>query len=387
MKPALAHPVPEAPRRVALVHDWLTGMRGGERVLEVLAGTFPGADLFTLFHLPGSVSPALEALPRTTSFLQSFPFLEHAYRYYLPLFPRAIRSLDLSGYSLVISSSHCVAKGVQVDSGAVHLCYCHTPMRYAWDRFDDYFGPGSGSRIPRPIARSAAHRLRRWDASSADGVTGFLANSRHVAGRIERCYGRSSQVIPPPVDTDRFQPGADAAGDHYLLVAALVPYKKVERALDAFRGSGRRLRVIGEGPQRARLQRLAGPEVTFLGRVSEAQLVQEYQRCRALLMPGVEDAGIAPLEAMACGRPVIALDDGGVPEVIAPAGSDAPTGVLFPQPSAASLAAALDRFESMEPQFDAAAIRRHALGYQRSVFRGRILEAVRDAEIMRGVAP
>jgi len=373
--------------KIALVHDWLTGMRGGERVLEVLAGTFPGAVLFTLFHLPGSVSPTLEALPRTTSFLQRLPFLKATYRYYLPLFPHAIQSLDLSGYSLVISSSHCVAKGVRVDPGALHLCYCHTPMRYAWDRFDDYFGPGSGSRIPRPVARSAARRLRRWDASSAERVTRFLANSRHVAGRIERYYGRSAQVIPPPVDTRRFQPGGDPAGDDYLLVAALVPYKKVERALDAFRGSGRRLRVIGDGPERTRLQRLAGPEVTFLGRVSEAQLVQEYQRCRALLMPGVEDAGIAPLEAMACGRPVIALDDGGVPEVIAANGSDSPTGILFAEPTAASLDAALDRFESVEAQFDAAAIRRHALGYEIDVFRRRILDAVEEATKSRQAAP
>jgi len=362
-------------------------MRGGEKVLEVLAETYPDATLFTLFHLPGSVSRTLEALPRTTSFLQRFPFLERAYRYYLPLFPRAIESLDLSGYSLVISSSHCVAKGVRVDPDAVHLCYCHTPMRYIWDGFDDYFGPGNGNRIPRLVARSAARRLRRWDVSSAGGVTRFLANSHHVAARIKRCYGRSAQVIPPPVDTRRFQPAADPSGDHYLLVAALVPYKKVERAVDAFRGSGRTLRVIGDGPQRSRLERLAGPEVTFLGRVSDAQLLQEYQQCRALLMPGVEDAGIAPLEAMACGRPVIALDDGGVPEVMASAGAKAATGVLFPEPSAESLSAALHEFEAMESQFDAEAIRQHALTYRISVFHGRILAAVQDAMNLPQVAP
>lgn len=387
MTVALTPQPTETPRRVALVHDWLTGMRGGEKVLEVLAETYPDATLFTLFHLPGSVSSTLEALPRTTSFLQRFPFLERAYRYYLPLFPRAIESLDLSGYTLVISSSHCVAKGVRVDPGTVHLCYCHTPMRYAWDRFDDYFGPHSGSRIPRPVARTAARRLRRWDVSSAGRVTRFLANSRHVAERIQRCYGRSAQVIPPPVDTQRFQPTTEPRGDHYLLVAALVPYKKVERALNAFRGSGRTLRIIGDGPQRARLERLAGPRVTFLGRVSDAQLLQEYQQCRALLMPGVEDAGIAPLEAMACGRPVIALDDGGVPEVMAPADAEAATGVLFREPTAESLSAALREFEATESRFDSEAIRRHALAYRIAVFRSRILAAVRDATTLPQVAP
>jgi len=262
--------------RVALVHDWLTGMRGGERVLEMLAEMFPEAHLFTLFHLRGSASPRLEALPETTSFLQRFPFLRRAYRYYLPLFPRAAESLDLTGYDLVISSSHCVAKGVRRRRGALHVCYCHTPMRYAWDRFDDYFGAGRGSRVPRPLARRVAARLRRWDRHSARRVDRFLANSRHVAGRIRAFYGRSSEVIPPPVDIERFRPATGAApGEAYLIVSALVPYKRIEVALQAFRGSGRSLRIVGDGPQAARLRRIAGPEVRFLGRVDDATLLRE----------------------------------------------------------------------------------------------------------------
>jgi glycosyltransferase involved in cell wall biosynthesis len=365
---------------VALVHDWLTGMRGGERVLEVLASLLPGAHLFTLFRVPGSVSPALEALPTTTSFLQHLPLLERGYRYYLPLFPRAIRSLDLRGYSLVVSSSHCVAKGVAVDLGAVHLCYCHTPMRYAWDRFDDYFGTAGGSRVPRPLARSVLSRLRRWDVATSAGVTRYLANSRHVAGRIARCYGRTARVIPPPVDTDAFHPVSDTPRDEYLMVSALVPYKRIDRALEAMQRSGRRLRIVGEGPERSRLERLAGGSATFLGRLPESDLVREYSRCRALLMPGVEDAGIAPLEAMACGRPVIALNAGGVPEVVVPPGNGkAPTGLLFDEPTAAGLARALERFESLQAGFDPVAIRRHAQLYDEAVFRERLQEAIREA--------
>jgi glycosyltransferase involved in cell wall biosynthesis len=388
MDPALADPMPSTPQPVALVHDWLTGMRGGERVLEALAEAFPGAHLFTLFHLPGSVSPDLEALPVHTSFLQRFPFLARGYRYYLPLFPRAAESLDLSGYRLVISSSHCVAKGVQVDRDAFHLCYCHTPMRYAWDGFDDYFGPEAGSRIPAFLARRVIRRLQRWDAGSNGQVDAFLANSRHVARRIDRCYRRRAQVLPPPVDIDTFRPGDGERSDAYLLVAALVPYKKIERAMRAVAAVGGKLRVVGSGPQAARLRRLAGEETTFLGRLPEADLVREYQRCRALLMPGVEDAGIAPLEAMACGRPVIALDAGGAPEVVVePGGAEPPTGLLFPEPTVESLAAALRTFPDREQAFDPAALHQHAQAYARPAFLQRIRSLVADGLQARAAAP
>ena len=364
-----------APNRVALVHDWLTGMRGGERVLEVLAEIFPEADLFTLFHHRGSVSPALEALPVHTSFLQRMPFLRRAYRYYLPLYPRAVEALDLSGYDLVISSSHCVAKGVRTDPGALHICYCHTPMRYAWDRFDDYFGPGTGSRVPRPLARLVTDRLRRWDRESASRVHRFVANSRHVAGRIRAFYGRPADVVPPPVDTRRFRPTRSArAGAEFLMVSALVPYKRIDRAVQAFRGFGRGLRVVGDGPEAKRLRRSAGEEVTFLGRIDDAALAGEYRRCRALLVPGIEDAGITPLEAMASGRPVIALAQGGVPEVLTPE-----TGLLFDDDGPAGIRRAVERFEELESGFDPASIRRHAEAYDRDRFRARLQEVLLQA--------
>jgi len=365
------------PGRVALVHDWLTGMRGGERVLEVLAELYPDAPLFTLFHFPGTVSPEIEGREIRTSFLQRMPFLRRSYRYYVPLFPRAARSLDLRGFGTVISSSHCVAKGVEVDADAVHVCYCHSPVRYAWDRFDDYFGPRSGSKVPRAVATRAMRSLRDFDVRSSERVDRFLANSGHVADRIRRYYGRPSEVIPPPVDTERFRIGAPTGDGDYLMVGALVPYKRVDLAIEAFRGSGRRLRLVGDGPGRGRLERMAGPEVTFLGRLSEEALAGEYARCRALLMPGVEDAGIAPLEAMACGRPVIALNEGGVPEVIAPLEkAAAPTGVLFDAATPEALTAALARFEAATERFDPGSIRQHALGYDRSVFRRRLEDAL-----------
>jgi len=359
--------------RVALVHDWLTGMRGGEKVLEVLAEIFPQADLYTLFHFPGSVSPALESLPIRTSFLQRAPFVRRAYRHYLPLFPRAIGSFDLRDYDWVISSSHCVAKGVRAPAGR-HLCYCHTPMRYVWDRFDDYFGAGRAGGWRRAAARRLAPRLRAWDRRTAAGVDRFIASSAHVAGRIRACYGRSSVVLRPPVDTRRFQIGGPARGDSFLVVAALVPYKRVDVAVRAFSGSGRRLRIAGDGPERRRLERLAGPEVAFLGRIDDATLAGEYRRCRALVVPGVEDAGITPLEAMACGRPVIALDRGGVPEVVEPA-----TGVLYSGDEPAALRAALDAFERVEAAFEPAALRQHAERFDRAVFKARLAALVSEA--------
>ena len=363
---------------VALVHDWLIGMRGGECVLEVLAGLFPDAQIHTLFHVKGSVSPALEARDIRTSFLQRLPFLRRIYRYALPLFPLAIESLDVSGSRLVISSSHCAAKGARKAAGARHICYCHTPMRYAWDRFDDYFGRGRGSMIPLPVLRWLLGRLRSWDRESARGVDRFLANSHYVADRIQRYYGRQAEVIPPPVDTERFRPADPLpGGGDYLLVSAMVPYKRVDVAVEAFRGGVRRLRAVGSGPCLPALQRSAGPNVTFLGHVDEETLVREYQGCRALVLPGVEDAGIVPLEAMACGRPVIARDEGGVPEVVvAPGAGPNPTGILYDGDDSEELKAALDRFESMETDFNPAALRRHARAYDTTVFRDRLRSAL-----------
>jgi len=247
--------------RVALVHDWLTGLRGGEKVLEVLCELFPRATLFTLVHVEGATSPIIESLPIRTAFTQKLPAARKLYRWYLPLHPWAIESLNLEGFDLVISSSHCVAKGVRPPSGALHICYCHTPMRYVWDRFEDYFGTGLKARfLYGPVAK----RLREWDVRSASRVHEFIANSSYVAGRIESYYHRKADaVIPPPVDTDFYVLGSGEPGPYYLVVSALVPYKRIDLAIDAFRNRSEELVIVGAGPSEARLRAGAPDNVRF----------------------------------------------------------------------------------------------------------------------------
>ncbi|MBV9493433.1 MAG: glycosyltransferase [Acidobacteria bacterium] len=341
--------------RVAVVHDWLTGMRGGEAVLEAILDLFPNAELFTLFHFRGSVSEKIEARTIHTSFLQSVAQRVSDYRQLLPLYPRAARSLDLRGFDLVVSSSHCVAKGVHA-RGARHITYCHTPMRYMWDRFDDYF-PKS-----KPALRLAASALRpwlqRWDRDTR-GVTQFLANSRFVAKRIETYYGRSADIVPPFVD-ERFlrPPLQNEREDFHLIVSALVPYKKIELAIE----SGRKIEIIGGGPLLRKLQRQAGPNVRFLGPVSRDRIIERLSRARSLILPGIEDFGITPLEAMALGTPVVALGQGGVLDTVV----HGRTGILFEEPMVDSLLRALDAVESRS--WDREALRAHAASFSRERF-------------------
>jgi glycosyltransferase involved in cell wall biosynthesis len=363
--------------RVAIVHDWLTGMRGGEKVLLSLCRLFPDAPIFTLLHVRGSLAPELEAREIRTSFVQRLPDVERRYRSYLPLFPAAAASWDFSGFELVVSSSHCVAKGARAPAGAVHLCYCHTPMRYVWDRFDDYFGPG---RVPRPLGWAigvVAEGLRAWDTATAEGVHAFAANSAYVAGRIRRYYGREADVIPPPVDTDLFSPGPERPGSYDLVVSALAPYKRLELALDAYRGTGRPLKLVGTGPEGARLQALAPREAEFLGRVDDLTLRDLYRGCRAVIMPGVEDFGIVPLEAMACGRPAVVFAEGGGPESVL----EGETGLLFREPTAAALRAAIDSLERV--RFNSATLRIRALAFSREVFEARFRGFVERALALR----
>jgi glycosyltransferase involved in cell wall biosynthesis len=351
--------------KVALVHDWLTGMRGGEKVLLALARLFPEAPIFTLVHLPGSVDAELERRRVTTTFVQRLPRVETRYRHYLPLFPAAVETLDLSAFDLVVSSSHCVAKSVVARPGAVHVCYCHTPMRYVWDRYEDYFGPGRLRGLARLLVPFAAEGLRAWDVATAHRVHRFVANSAFVASRIHRYYGRDSEVIPPPVDVDFFTPGPDEPGRFDLVVAALVPYKRLDLVVDAYRGTGRPVTVVGGGPEEDRLRREAPPEVTFAGRVSDERLRDLYRSCRALVMPGVEDFGIAPLEAMACGRPAVVYGEGGGLETVVPG----LTGLLFSEPTAAGLRAAIDRLGTVG--FNRATLRTQAEAHGPAVFRSR----------------
>jgi glycosyltransferase involved in cell wall biosynthesis len=357
--------------RVALVHDWLTGMRGGERCLEVFCELFPEADLFTLLHVPGSVSPAIEARRIVTSFIQRMPDARRRYRHYLPLFPAAIRGLDLSGHDLVLSSSHAVAKGVRVPPGALHVCYCFTPMRYVWDLYHEYFGPRArlATRLLMPPVAAA---LRRWDRRTAAGVHHFVAISRFVADRIRRAYGREADVIYPPVDVSRFRV-EESPGDFYLVVSALTPYKRVDLAVEAANRLGRRLVIVGTGPEEGRLRALAGPAVELLGWRDDAEMAELYARCRALIFPTLEDFGITPLEAMAAGRPVIALGQGGALETVVPPGGGEPaTGLFFERQTAEDLAAAIRSFESGVIRFEPKALRRRAEAFDRPLFMERM---------------
>jgi glycosyltransferase involved in cell wall biosynthesis len=357
--------------RVALVHDWLTGMRGGERCLEVFCEIFPDADLFTLLRVSGAVSPVIERRRIATSFIQYLPAATRRYRLYLPLFPFAIRRFDLRGYDLVLSLSHAVAKGVRVPQGTLHLCYCFTPMRYVWDLYDDYFGPRAG-RLVRTLMPPVAAALRRWDRRTAAGVHHFVAISRFVADRIRRCYGRESDVIYPPVDVARFSVNG-SQDDFYLVVSALTPYKRVDLAVEAANRLGRRLVVVGTGTEERRLRAMAGPTVEFLGSRSDEEVSALYSRCLALLFPGVEDFGIVPLEAMASGRPVIALGRGGVTEtVVPPGGAEPPTGLFFEPQTVDALVDAIRRFEADPSRFDPKALRARAEAFDRPIFKERI---------------
>ncbi|HXH83055.1 MAG TPA: glycosyltransferase [Candidatus Tectomicrobia bacterium] len=365
---------PPSTARVALVHDWLTGMRGGERCLEVFCELFPAASLFTLLHVPGSVSPVVERRRIVTSFVQRLPAARRHYRRYLPLFPAAIRSLDLSGHDLVISLSHCVAKGVRVPRGAQHVCYCFTPMRYVWDLYEDYAaGAGAVGRLLMPPVAAA---LRAWDRRT-DGVDDFVAISRHIADRIERVYGRAADVIHPPVDVDRFHPAA-AIDDYYLVVSALVPYKRIDLAIAAAERLGRRLLVVGTGPEEARLRGLAGPHTRFLGWRSDAEVADLYARCRAVLFPALEDYGIVPLEAAAAGRPTIAFGRGGVLDTMVDleSGDGAPTAVFFAEQTVDAVVDAIERFEAAADRFEPAALRARARQFDRPVFAARVREYV-----------
>lgn len=356
------------PIRVALVHDWLTGMRGGEKCLEVLAKSFPDATLHTLIHRPGSVSPAIEALSIKTSFLQKVPGIFRHYRKLLPLMPAAARTWRVGEVDLVVSLSHCVAKAVRVPVGIPHVCYCFTPMRYAWDGRDAYLASWPRRSIKHAGAKLLLDGLRRWDRRSSRGVTDFIAISETIRDRIERCYDRTSEVIQPPVDTSFYTTDDSPREDFYLCVSALVPYKRLDQAVLACSRSGRRLVVIGAGPELARLQRLAGPSVSFLGWQSDEVIRDHYRRCRAFLFPGEEDFGIVPIEALACGSSVIALGRGGAAETI-----DGRVGATYPDPTEAGLLAAIEQWEALGCPHDPSEGRRRAESLDLSMFRARLL--------------
>jgi glycosyltransferase involved in cell wall biosynthesis len=351
--------------RVALVHDWLTGMRGGEKALEVFCEMFPTADLFTLVHLPGTTSPTIERRRVKRSAIQRLPFAGRLYRQYLPLFPIAVEQFDLDGYDLVISTSHCAVKSVVVTGRARHLCYCLTPMRYAWDQFDAYFGPDRVGTLGNRVLRPMLAALARWDRATESRVHRYLAISQYVARRIALYYNRQSTLVYPPVDTEFFVPPAAIATpsqSKFLVVSALVPYKRVDLAMMAARRAGVGLIVVGDGPERANLQRYAGDGVELVGWREDEEIRRLYQSCIAAILPGEEDFGIVPVEAQACGRPVVALGRGGALDTVI----DGETGVLVPDTTVESLSAGMRRAAGI--QWDADRIRRHAEQFSRQRF-------------------
>lgn len=363
-----------SPPNVAIVHDWLTGLRGGEKVLEVCCELYDDAAIYSLFRIPGTTGATIESRRIETSFVQVLPSLKRNYRWYLPLFPWGIESLELPRVDVVISSSHCVAKGVLPPPGAVHICYCHTPMRYIWDRFTDYFGSNLRSRLVfGPIAAA----LRRWDIESASRVDHFIANSSYVAQRIERYYSRkAAAIIHPPVDVEQFTPATSDAGSrerrdpYYLIVSALAPYKRVDLAIEAFRERKERLVIVGTGPQEKRLRSQASERIEFRGRVAPEELVELYRDCEGCLLPGVEDFGIAPVEAQACGRPAIAFAEGGALDTV----RDGTTGVLFFEQTPRALSQAIDKAKDLG--FNKTALRDWADQFSRARFKSKLAEFV-----------
>jgi glycosyltransferase involved in cell wall biosynthesis len=362
--------------RVALVHDWLTGLRGGEKCLESLCRIFPQATIHTLLHRPGSTSPTIEALPIRTSPLQRMPGIDRHYRKLLPLMPAAARSWQVGEVDLVVSLSHCVAKAVRTPAGVPHVCYCFTPMRYAWEVRDAYFASWQRRPVRRALAGIVLDRLRGWDRDTAARVSHFVAISDTIRARIARSYGRDSRVIRPPVDTAFYTPASplDPPRDEALLcVSALVGYKRIDQAVAACTALGRPLIVIGEGPERRRLEAMAGPTVTFLGWQPDEVIRDHYRRRRALLFPAEEDFGIVPIEALACGLPVIALGRGGVAETV-----DDRVGRLFNEPSAEALSRAIVAWERDGRPFDAVLARQKAEALAEPVYRARMAKLLEE---------
>lgn len=350
-----------------LCHDWLTGMRGGERVLEILCRGFPDAPLMTLIHNPAKISESVNHHRIHTSWLQHVPAIMQTYRYFLPFFPSAIQSMKCPEADLLVSTSHCVAKGVRAPVGTRHLCYCFTPMRYAWTFQDEYFGRSSlKSALTRPILA----RLRDWDRAASDRVDRFVAISHHVRERIRKYYDRDADVVYPPVDTGRLTPSEVPSEDFDLIVSALVPYKRVDLAVRAYSRSNRRLVVVGTGTEFRGLQNMSGPNVDFRGWLPDADILDLYRRCRMLIFPGEEDFGIVPLEAQACGRPIVAYARGGALETVV----DGTSGVFFGEQTEDALVDAVERCEAQD--WDRVAIRANAERFDEMNFVTGIAESI-----------
>ncbi len=367
--------------RVALVHYWYVRRRGGERVLEVLANMYPQADIFTLVYDPVVLPDAIKSHKITGSFLQKLPQSKRYYRALLPFYPLALEQLRLDDYDLVISQESGAAKGVITRAGTCHICYCHTPMRYLWDMYHDYLSMAPFGFVGRAFYSLACHYVRQWDYATAARVDHFVASSQNGARRIRKYYGRGSDVIYPPVDLDSFSI-SDALDDSYLVVSPLVAYKRIDLAVEACNALKRRLIVIGDGPEKSALMKMAGPTVTFLGFQTDEAVREHYRRCRAFLFPGEEDIGLTPIEAQASGRPVIAFGRGGALETVKgfypgqQVLAENYTGLFFEEQSVESLIQGMRAFEMSEDRFSPQIIRNHARQFDGERFKESFCEFV-----------
>ncbi|MCK9573956.1 MAG: glycosyltransferase [Candidatus Omnitrophica bacterium] len=368
--------------KVAIIHDWLNGMRGGEKCLEVFCELFPRADIFTLLYDSASVSPVISNMPVKTSFIQHLPFALKKYRNYLPLFPAAVESFNLTGYDFILSSSHSVAKGARKPKNAFHLCYCYTPMRYVWSFFEQYFG--SYPFLKKKIVSYVTENLKKWDLKTLDRVDEFVAISKTIQKRINDIYKRDSNVIYPPVDCEKFILNSRVKReDFYLCISALVPYKRIDIIIDAFsRCPDKKIFIIGDGHLRKELERkVSSQNIKLLGWVADRDLILLCQRAKAFVYAAEEDFGISPLEAQATGSAVIAYGKGGVSETIislADSRDNAATGVFFYKQESEALIEAIGEFEKHLNEFDPVRIRNNAIKFSRDNFKNNFRNFIKE---------
>jgi glycosyltransferase involved in cell wall biosynthesis len=360
--------------RVAIVYDWLINKGGAERCLEVLLEIYPKADIYTLVCDKDNFKAELSGRRVYTSFLQKIPGIRSSYRKFLPLFPTAIEQFDLRDYDLVVSFSHCVAKGVITTKDTCHICYCSTPVRYAWEFYYDYFKSTSGeglSWLGRKLAPFVMNYIKMWDILSLNRVDYFISVADNITQKIEKYYRRDSKVVYPPVNTEYFVPTGEV-GNYYLVVSRQVSYKRVDLAIKAFNELNLPLTVVGTGPENRKLKKIANKNIKFMGRLSDEELKKLYAGCKALIFPGEEDFGIVPLEVQSAGRPVIAYGKGGVLETVV----NGVTGIYFNEQTKESIIEAVKKFD--DKKFNSADIRRHALGFSRNIFKTKIESLINE---------
>lgn len=348
-------------RKVAIVHDWLIGMRGGEKVLEGLLDIYPDADIFTLFYEPENISPRIRSRKVISSRLNKYSFVRHRHRHFLPLLPSTVEAFKLQDYPLVISSSHCVAKGIIPGPDSLHICYIHSPMRYIWDQYENYFG--NAGRLKKSFIKRQVHKLRIWDVTSSARVDYFVANSHFIRRRVEKYYRREAAVIFPPVDTDFFVPAENPGKDYFLIVSALVPYKNNHLLVEAFNELRDPLIIVGTGPEEKRLKKMAGPNITFKKNVKGPELRSLYQHAAALVYAGVEDFGIVFVEALACGTPVVAFKKGGIMDIV----NDGETGILYDDEGSEAVVRAIERVK--DRRFEAPVLRERSMKFSLENFK------------------